>query len=326
LTVLVTGVAGFIGSYVAHALLDRDEEVLGIDNINDYYAVALKHARLERLSDRKGFTFKKVDISDPDALKQSVIGHTITKVIHLAAQAGVRYSIENPFAYAQSNLVGHLAILELCRHTDNLEHLVYASSSSVYGLNEKTPFAEKDTVDSPVSLYAATKKSGELMSHTYAHLYGLPQTGLRFFTVYGPWGRPDMAYWSFTEKIVKGETIDIFNHGDMRRDFSYIDDIVAGILASLDTVPEPDANGKRNRIFNIGNKKPEDLMHFIEVIEEAVGKKAKTRMLPMQPGDVYETYADTSAIEAACGFESKTSIEEGIPRFVDWYRGYNGLK
>jgi UDP-glucuronate 4-epimerase len=326
LTVLVTGVAGFIGSYVAHALLDRDEEVLGIDNINDYYAVALKHARLERLSDRKGFTFKMVDISDPDALKQSVIGHTITKVVHLAAQAGVRYSIENPFAYAQSNLVGHLAILELCRHTDNLEHLVYASSSSVYGLNEKTPFSEKDTVDSPVSLYAATKKSGELMSHTYAHLYGLPQTGLRFFTVYGPWGRPDMAYWSFTEKIVKGETIDIFNHGDMRRDFSYIDDIVAGILASLDTVPEPDANGKRNRIFNIGNKKPEDLMHFIEVIEEAVGKKAKTRMLPMQPGDVYETYADTSAIEAACGFESKTSIEEGIPRFVDWYRGYNGLK
>ncbi len=326
MTILVTGAAGFIGSYVAHALLDRGEEVLGIDNINDYYAVDLKQARLERLGDRAGFSFKKVDIADLEALKQSVIGHKITKVVHLAAQAGVRYSIENPMAYAQSNLVGHLAILELCRHTDNLEHLVYASSSSVYGLNEKMPFSEEDRVDKPVSLYAATKKSGELMSHTYAHLYGLAQTGLRFFTVYGPWGRPDMAYWSFTDKIMRGETIDIYNHGDMKRDFSYIDDIVTGILASLDRLPEPDEKGLRNRIFNIGNKRPEDLMHFIEVIETAVGKKAKTRLLPMQPGDVYATYADTSAIEAACGFESKTSIEEGIPRFVDWYRGYNGLK
>lgn len=326
MTILVTGAAGFIGSYVAHALLDRGDEVLGIDNINDYYAVALKQARLERLGDRAGFSFKKVDIADLDALKQSVIGHKITKVVHLAAQAGVRYSIENPMAYAQSNLVGHLAVLELCRHTEGLEHLVYASSSSVYGLNEKMPFSEEDRVDKPVSLYAATKKSGELMSHTYAHLYGIAQTGLRFFTVYGPWGRPDMAYWSFTDKIIRGETIDIFNHGDMKRDFSYIDDIVAGILASLDTLPEQDEKGLRNRIFNIGNKRPEDLMHFIEVIETAVGKKAKTRLLPMQPGDVYATYADTSAIEAACGFESKTSIEEGIPRFVDWYRGYNGLK
>lgn len=326
MTILVTGAAGFIGSYVAHALLDRGDEVLGIDNINDYYAVDLKQARLERLGDRAGFSFKKVDIADLEALKQSVIGHKITKVVHLAAQAGVRYSIENPMAYAQSNLVGHLAVLELCRHTEDLEHLVYASSSSVYGLNEKMPFSEEDRVDKPVSLYAATKKSGELMSHTYAHLYGLAQTGLRFFTVYGPWGRPDMAYWSFTDKIMRGETIDIYNHGDMKRDFSYIDDIVTGILASLDTLPEPDEKGLRNRIFNIGNKRPEDLMHFIEVIETAVGKKAKTRLLPMQPGDVYATYADTSAIEAACGFESKTSIEEGIPRFVDWYRGYNGLK
>jgi UDP-glucuronate 4-epimerase len=325
MTVLVTGAAGFIGSYVSHALLDRGEEVLGIDNINDYYPVALKQARLQRLQDRDGFTFAKVDIADLDALKQSVIGHKITKVVHLAAQAGVRYSIENPMAYAQSNLVGHLAILELCRHTEDLEHLVYASSSSVYGLNKKMPFSEKDRVDKPVSLYAATKKSGELMSHTYAHLYGIPQTGLRFFTVYGPWGRPDMAYWSFTDKIMRGETIDVFNNGDMKRDYSYIDDIVAGILGSLDTLPEADENGLRNRIFNIGNKKPEDLMHFIDVIARAVGKPAKTRFLPMQPGDVYETYADTSAIEAACGFESKTSIEDGIPKFVEWFRGYNAL-
>lgn len=326
MTILVTGVAGFIGSYVSHALLDRGEEVLGIDNINDYYSVDLKHARLARLEDRPGFAFKKVDIADLDALKQSVIGHKISKVVHLAAQAGVRYSIENPMAYAQSNLVGHLAILELCRHTDELEHLVYASSSSVYGLNNKMPFSEGDRVDNPVSLYAATKKSGELMSHTYAHLYGIPQTGLRFFTVYGPWGRPDMAYWSFTDKIMRGETIDIYNQGDMKRDFSYIDDIVAGVLGSLDTLPDEDASGLRNRIFNIGNKRPEDLMHFIEVIEDAVGKKAKTRFLPMQPGDVYETCADTSAIEAACGFQSKTSIEDGIPKFVEWYRGYNAVK
>lgn len=326
MTILVTGAAGFIGSYVSQALLDRGEEVLGIDNLNDYYPVALKQARLDRLTDRTGFTFARVDIADLDALKQSVIGHQITKVVHLAAQAGVRYSIENPMAYAQSNLVGHLAILELCRHTEGLEHLVYASSSSVYGLNEKMPFSEEDRVDNPVSLYAATKKSGELMSHTYAHLYGIPQTGLRFFTVYGPWGRPDMAYWSFTDKIMRGETIDVFNNGDMKRDFSYIDDIVTGVLGSLDTLPEEDEKGLRNRVFNIGNKKPEDLMHFIDVIAKAVGKPAKTRFLPMQPGDVYATYADTSAIEAACGFESKTSIEDGIPKFVDWYRGYNSLK
>lgn len=326
MAILVTGAAGFIGSYVAQALLDRGEDVIGVDSINDYYRTDLKHARLARLTDQPRFTFHQLNIADLDALKQSVTGQRLTKVVHLAAQAGVRYSLENPMAYAESNLTGHLAILELCRHTDELEHLVYASSSSVYGLNEKMPFSEDDRVDQPVSLYAATKRSGELMSHTYAHLYDLPQTGLRFFTVYGPWGRPDMAYWSFTDKIMKGETIDIFNHGKMKRDFSYIDDIVAGILGSLDTVPARDEKGHRNRIFNIGNKKPEDLMHFIEVIEEACGKKAKTRMLPMQPGDVYETYADTSAIEAVCDFESKTSIEEGIPRFVDWFRGYNGLK
>lgn len=326
MAILVTGAAGFIGSYVCHALLDRGEEVVGVDNINDYYQVALKHARLENLTGRSGFAFVKQDIADLDGLKQSVSGQRLTKVVHLAAQAGVRYSLENPMAYAQSNLVGHLAILELCRHRDELEHLVYASSSSVYGLNDKMPFSETDRVDEPVSLYAATKRAGELMSHTYAHLYGFPQTGLRFFTVYGPWGRPDMAYWSFTDKIMRGETLDIYNNGDMKRDFSYIDDIVAGILGSLDTLPEPDEKGRRNRLFNIGNKTPENLMHFIEVIEDAVGKKAKMRMLPMQPGDVYETYADTAAIEAACGFESKTSIEEGIPRFVEWFRGYNGVK
>jgi len=325
-TTLVTGVAGFIGSYVAAALLECGERVIGIDNLNDYYPVELKQARLNRLLDREGFTFQKVDIADPDALKQCVSGQKISKVVHLAAQAGVRYSLENPMAYAQSNLVGHLAILELCRHTDTLEHLVYASSSSVYGLNNKTPFTEADRVDKPVSLYAATKRADELISYAYSALYNFPQTGLRFFTVYGPWGRPDMAYWKFTEAIMQGQPIDVYNHGDMRRDYSYIDDIVSGVLASLDHPPAADEEGRRHRVFNIGNNKPEDLMLFISVIEDAVGKKAEMRMLPMQPGDVYETFADTTAIEQECGFSSHTPIEEGIPRFVDWYRGYNAVK
>jgi UDP-glucuronate 4-epimerase len=326
MTILVTGAAGFIGSYVSLALLDRGEQVIGIDNLNDYYAIELKQARLARLQNRQGFTFFQGDIADPDALKQCVSGQRITEVVHLAAQAGVRYSLENPMAYAQSNLVGQLAILELCRHTDSLNHLVYASSSSVYGVTSEAPFAETETVNKPVSLYAATKRGGELLSYAYSSLYDLPQTGLRFFTVYGPWGRPDMAYWKFTEAILQGKPLDVYNRGDMRRDFSYIDDIVDGILASLGHIPEQDGDGNRHRILNIGNNKPEDLMHFISVIEDAVGKKAELNMLPMQSGDVYETYADTTAIEEACGFSSHTPIEEGIPKFVDWYRGYNLVK
>lgn len=326
MAILVTGAAGFIGSYVAEALLDRGEEVVGIDNLNDYYDVSLKEARLARLKDQPGFTFHKVDISETENLTEVLRPYRFQSVVHLAAQAGVRYSIENPMAYAKSNLVGHLNILELCRHEDNFEHLVYASSSSVYGLNNDVPFSEDDRVDRPVSLYAATKRADELMSYAYAGLYDFPQTGLRFFTVYGPWGRPDMAYWKFTKAIIDGTPIDIYNNGDMKRDFSYIDDIVAGVLASLGAPPEPDLMGRRHRVFNIGNKRPEDLMHFISVIEKAVGREAEKRFLPMQAGDVYETCADTSAIEAACGFSSKTSIDVGIPNFVEWYKGFNGLK
>ncbi|TNE36848.1 MAG: NAD-dependent epimerase/dehydratase family protein [Alphaproteobacteria bacterium] len=323
MAILVTGAAGFIGSYVCKALLERGEEVIGVDNLNDYYPVALKQARLGLLEPHTNFTFHQVDIADVAALKQSVSGRKVTRVVHLAAQAGVRYSLENPMAYAQSNLVGHLAVLELCRHTEGFEHLVYASSSSVYGNANQAPFAEEAEVDRPVSLYAATKRSGELISYSYASLYGLPQTGLRFFTVYGPWGRPDMAYWSFTDAIIQGRPIKVFNNGDMRRDFSYIDDIVAGIMASLDTPPVAGADGLPNRVFNIGNSRPEELMHFISVIEDAVGRKAELELLPMQAGDVYETSADTHLIEETCGFSSHTPIEVGIPKFVDWFRSYN---
>lgn len=326
MAILVTGAAGFIGSYVSRALLDQGERVIGLDNLNDYYAVDLKQARLDTLSGYGNFRFEQGDIAELGNIQNAVAGEPIKSVVHLAAQAGVRYSIENPMAYAQSNLIGHLNILELCRHLDGLEHLVYASSSSVYGLNSKTPFSETDNVDHPASLYAATKKADELMSYAYAGLYDFPQTGLRFFTVYGPWGRPDMAYWKFTDSIINDRPIDVYNDGDMLRDYSYIDDIVAGVLGSLGALPGPDEHGRRHQILNIGNNRPENLMHFIEVIEEAVGKKAKKNLLPMQPGDVYQTYADTSAIHAACGFESKTPIEVGIPKFVEWFRGYNGLK
>ncbi len=326
MTILVTGAAGFIGSYVSHALLDRGEQVIGVDNLNTYYPVELKQSRLDRLIDRKGFEFHKADIADLDALKQSVSGHKLTKVVHLAAQAGVRYSIENPMAYAQSNLVGHLSILELCRHSESFEHLVYASSSSVYGSDNDMPYSEAQDVNRPVSLYAATKRADELMSYSYAHLYGFPQTGLRFFTVYGPWGRPDMAYWKFTEAIFQGKPIDVYNNGDMRRDYTYIDDIVSGVLAALDEPPVSTDNTPPHRVFNIGNNKPEDLMNFISIIEDAAGREAEKIMLPMQPGDVYETYADISAINEKCGFTPTTSIEDGIPKFVEWYRGYNGLK
>jgi UDP-glucuronate 4-epimerase len=321
--VLVTGAAGFIGYHVCEALLARGEEVVGIDCLTPYYSIELKQARLAQLQARDGFRFHNVDIADPAALARALDGVFTPLVVHLAAQPGVRYSLEHPFAYAHANLTGHLAILEHCRHQPRFRHLVYGSSSSVYGNSAKLPFHEEDPVDAPVSLYAATKKGDELMSHAYASLYGLPQTGLRFFTVYGPWGRPDMAVWSFTEAIFEGRPIKVFNHGDMRRDFTYVDDIVTGVLAAL---AQPPANAETpHRIFNIGNNRAEPLLRLIEVLERAIGRQAETVMLPMQPGDVRETYADISAAEATLGFRPTTPIDEGLPRFVEWYRSYCGL-
>lgn len=320
MTILVTGAAGFIGSYLCHYLLDRGDEVVGIDDLNDYYDPALKAARLERLTSRNGFSFLMGDISDPEALMDAVRGRHIAKVAHLAAQAGVRYSLENPRAYVRSNLAGHLEILELCRGLGTVEHLVYASSSSVYGGNEKVPFSEADSVDHPVSLYAATKKADELMSHAYSHLYGIPQTGLRFFTVYGPWGRPDMAYWLFTEAMLKGKPIRVFNEGDMWRDFTYVDDIVAGTVAALDHAPHGD--GVRHRVYNIGHNKPEHLGRFIDILEEVLGVKAIRQYEPMQPGDVPRTFADITAIERDLGFTPKVGLREGLSAFADWYRSY----
>ena len=327
MTVLVTGAAGFIGLHVSRALLDRGERVLAVDSLTDYYDVALKRARIAALEGRNGFTFRHADIVDPDAMAAALAAvGPVRRVVHLAAQAGVRYSIENPFAYLHANLAGHLTMLELCRRIDGFEHLVYASSSSVYGGNTKVPSAIEDPVDRPVSLYAATKKAGELMSYTYSHLYRIPQTGLRFFTVYGPWGRPDMAYWRFTEAILAGRPIRIFNHGDMRRDFTYIDDIVAGVLAALD---HPPADGGEQappqKLYNIGNNRPEPLLRFIDVLEEVIGRKAIRRLEPMQPGDVKETYADISAIGRDLGFKPITSIETGLAAFVAWYRDYHGV-
>ena len=327
MTVLVTGVAGFIGYHLTEALLARGERVLGIDNLNDYYDVRLKEARLARLEGRNGFTFHKIDIADFEAMQALMTDHRdVKRIVHLAAQAGVRYSLENPFAYVTANLVGHMTMLEIARHQPDFEHLVYASSSSVYGGNTKLPFAVDDPTDTPVSLYAATKKSDELMSHCYSHLYRIPQTGLRFFTVYGPWGRPDMAYYSFTKAIFNGDPIQVFNHGDMKRDFTYIDDVVRGVLGVLDHPPQSEkSNDAPHRIYNIGNNQSEHLQHFIEVIEASFGKKATLQMAPMQPGDVKETYADISAIQRDIGFAPTTSIEEGIPAFVQWYRDYFGL-
>lgn len=296
---------------------------MGIDSLNSYYDPALKRARLEQLAAHPGFRFVAGDINDPDALGAAADEAGLTTVVHLAAQAGVRYSIDNPVAYAEANLLGHLAILELCRQRAEIAHLVYASSSSVYGKSTPAPFRETARADEPASLYAATKRADELMSYTYSDLYGLRQTGLRFFTVYGPWGRPDMAYWRFTEAILAGRPIQVFNHGDLKRDFSYIDDVVAGVLGVVDHPPE---DGKaRHRLYNIGANRPEHLGEFIATIERAVGREAEKQMLPMQPGDVFETYADTSALEALCGFRSATPISEGIPRFVAWFRAYHGL-
>ena len=332
MTILVTGAAGVIGYHVADRLLARGQAVLGIDNLNDYYSIQMKRDRVADLERRHGtaFGFAHVDFADPDALDQALAGVDITGIVHLGAQPGVRYSLENPRAYAQANLVGHLNLLEVARARPGV-HLVYASSSSVYGANESLPFRVEDRVDHPVSLYAATKKADELMSEAYAHLYRIPQTGLRFFTVYGPWGRPDMAPWLFTRAILAGEPIRVFNHGDMRRDFTYVDDIVTGVVASLDHPPADDgaekAGGSRapHRLYNIGNNRSEQLGHFIDVIEAACGKPAIRDYQPMQPGDVKETYADISAIQRDLGFAPTTPIEEGLPRFVAWFRAYHSV-
>ncbi len=329
--VLVTGAAGFIGYHVARNLLAQGRAVIGIDNLNDYYDPQLKHDRLAELGKMNGdFTFLKCDFADDKALDEALETHRFDSIVHLGAQAGVRYSIENPRAYVQSNLVGHLNMLELARQR-RIAHMVYASSSSVYGQNAKTPFSTDDRVDNPVSLYAATKKSDELISESYSHLYRIPLTGLRFFTVYGPWGRPDMAPWLFTEAILKGEPIKVFNHGQMRRDFTYIDDIVAGVITTLDNPPADDGNAKAggshspHALYNIGNNQSEELGRFIEVIETACDRKAEKIMLPMQAGDVPATFADIDDLTRDHGYQPSTTIDIGMPAFIEWYRTYKGV-
>jgi UDP-glucuronate 4-epimerase len=330
--ILVTGAAGFIGFHTCEMLLGRGDEVIGLDNLNDYYDVRLKEARLARLSGRPGFRFHQLDLSDRAGMEALFAQEKPQRVIHLAAQAGVRYSIQNPHAYVDSNLVGFINILEGCRH-HGVEHLVYASSSSVYGANTTMPFSVHHTVDHPLSLYAATKKANELMAHTYSHLYRLPTTGLRFFTVYGPWGRPDMAMFLFTKAILAGQPIDVFNHGKMRRDFTYIDDIVQGVVRTCDcvasvnpdwngAVPDPGTSSAPYRIYNIGNNQPAELMHIIDCLEKTIGKTVEKRSLPMQAGDVPATYADVDDLTEAVGFKPATPIEVGIERFVAWYREY----
>lgn len=333
--ILVTGAAGFIGFHLSRRLLDSGHFVFGVDNLNDYYDVNLKKDRLKILSENSRFTFYQTDLNNLGGLTDIFASAPIEVVVNLAAQAGVRYSIVNPHAYVQSNLVGFVNILECCRH-HGVKHLVFASSSSVYGANTNMPFSVHNNVDHPVSLYAATKKSNELMAHTYSHLYGLPCTGLRFFTVYGPWGRPDMALFLFTKAILEGKPIQVFNHGKMRRDFTYIDDIIEGVVRVIGAVPGPNPDWSGNapdpgtsytpyRIFNIGNNNPVALISFIEAIESALGKKAEKQLMDMQPGDVAETYADIDDLYAAVGFKPETEIEEGIARFIDWYRVYYGV-
>lgn len=333
--VLVTGAAGFIGSHLSERLLARGDEVLGYDNLNPYYDPRLKQARLDKLLPREGFRFVNAALEDRTALEQAFDSFRPQRVVNLAAQAGVRYSLENPHAYIDSNIVGFLNILEACRHR-HIEHLVYASSSSVYGANRKLPFAVEDSVDHPVSLYAASKKANELMAHTYSHLFNLPTTGLRFFTVYGPWGRPDMALFLFTRKILAGEPIDVFNHGKHTRDFTYVDDIVEGVIRTLDRVPGPDpsydplnpspaTSTAPYRVYNIGNNQPVELLRYIEVLEECLGRKAERNLLPLQPGDVPDTYADVSALSRDTGYAPSTPIEVGVRRFVDWYREFYGV-
>ena len=330
--ILVTGAAGFIGYHTSERLLARGDEVVGLDNVNDYYDPTLKEARLARIAGHPGFRFFRMELADRDGLERLFREERFDRVIHLAAQAGVRYSITNPHAYIDSNLIGFLNILEGCRH-HGVQHLTYASSSSVYGANTAMPFSVHHNVDHPVSLYAATKKANELMAHTYSHLYGLPTTGLRFFTVYGPWGRPDMAMFLFTKAILEGNPIDVFNHGRMQRDFTYIDDIVEGVIRTSDHTAEP--NGQWNadapdpatskapyRIYNIGNNNPVELMHLIETIERALGRTAQKRMLPLQAGDVPATYANVDALVRDVGFAPQTPIETGVANFVAWYRSY----
>ncbi|MGH8007359.1 MAG: NAD-dependent epimerase [Candidatus Binatia bacterium] len=330
--VLVTGVAGFIGFHVAQRLLARGDTVVGLDNINAYYDVRLKEARLACLADQKRFTFVRLDLADGPGITELFAQQRPERVVHLAAQAGVRYSLTNPHAYVESNLVGFLHILEGCRHTQ-VQHLAYASSSSVYGANTKMPFSIHDNIDHPVSLYAASKKANELMAHTYSHLYSLPTTGLRFFTVYGPWGRPDMALFLFTRAILAGEPIPVFNHGKMRRDFTYIDDIVEGVVRVLDTVPQPNLSWSGStpdpgtslapyRLYNIGNNQPVELLEFIAILEQCLGRTAEKQFLPMQAGDVPETYADVDDLMRDVGFRPSTPLSVGIARFVEWYRGY----
>jgi UDP-glucuronate 4-epimerase len=333
--VLLTGAAGFIGMHCAERLLARGDTVVGVDNLNDYYDVALKEARLVRLQKHPGFSFAKIDIADRAAMEALFAHEKPQRVVHLAAQAGVRYSLTNPHAYVESNLVGFINVLEGCRH-HHAEHLVYASSSSVYGANKALPFSVHQNVDHPISLYAATKKANELMAHTYSHLYRLPTTGLRFFTVYGPWGRPDMALFLFTKAILAGKPIDVFNNGNMRRDFTYVDDIADGVIRVLDRVaapdpafdaanPDPATSAAPWRLYNIGNNEPVELMRYIEEIEGALGRKAAKNLLPMQAGDVGETFADIDALKQDIQFAPKTSVREGVRRFVEWYRAFYGV-
>ncbi len=330
--VLVTGAAGFIGSNLSLQLLDRGDEVIGIDNLNDYYDVNLKKARLARTSQHSAYTDIRANLEDNEKIADIFAKHKPDRVVNLAAQAGVRYSIENPMSYVESNLVGFMNILEGCRY-NNVEHLVYASSSSVYGANTHMPFSVHDNVDHPLSMYAATKKANELMAHTYSHLYRLPTTGLRFFTVYGPWGRPDMALFLFTRNILAGKPIDVFNYGNHRRDFTYIDDIVEGVIRTLDNIPQPNSDWSGDapdsatstapyKLYNIGNNNPVELGHYIEVLEDCLGKKAEKNLLPLQPGDVPDTYANVEALVADVGYKPATSVEDGIRRFVDWYKDY----
>ena len=326
MAVLVTGAAGFIGFHVASALLRVGERVVGVDNLSDYYAVSLKEARLTELRRLRGFEFERLDITERGALT-SLVEHQrdVDRVVHLAAQAGVRHSLVDPHAYVSANIAGQLEVLEACRRITGLKHLVYASSSSVYGGNTKLPFAETDPVDTPQSLYAATKKADELMAYCYAHLFRLPATGLRFFTVYGPWGRPDMAAWLFTKAILADEPIKLFNHGKMRRDFTYIDDAVAGVLACLAKPPGDDGKTPPCRLYNLGNHRSEPLEGFVQVLEQVIGKPARRELAPMQPGDVAETYADIEAANRDFGFHPRTKIDEGLPRFVAWYRLYHDV-
>lgn len=333
--ILVTGAAGFIGFHLSKRLLERGDEVVGLDSVNDYYDVNLKKARLAQIEGKPGFRFVKMGLEEREGVLKLFETEKFDKVVNLAAQAGVRYSLVNPYAYIDANIVGFINILEGCRH-NGVKHLVYASSSSVYGANTKMPFSIHHNIDHPVSLYAATKKANELMAHTYSHLFRLPTTGLRFFTVYGSWGRPDMALFLFTKAILEGKPIDVFNHGKMQRDFTYIDDIVEGVIRVTDrtAAPNPEWTGDRPdpgtssapyRVYNIGNNNPVELMRFIEVLEDSLGKKAKKNLLPIQPGDVPATYADVDDLMKDVGFKPATSIEEGIKRFVEWYRGYYGV-